>query len=433
MRRRAILSLAVLLVLLASAGLARGSGEGGPSLSYRLLQRDVIVGADVWGKRPRMLAAGLGFTGIIGVPGMTTADLAGSESLVRTAGGAWNEVSCAAPTTPELFAYTSASTPQQVEAAYGYPTTYADGLPVEFSWPIRPSTLDASDFRVVLNTGRAVAPELASIFPNAEYNERSVAVLFGHFGNRLPATDPGAEYPVRTEVVADGTPLQLVGLRGKLASAVGLFAEAAGTPYTGPGGAPSERSGPHLVGAKLTRLSTRGESAPLPFRSALPNDGRTLYGKRARFRLRVYTTGGFSPDGVRAVFPTEFERYFRLHVEVGGRERMFTKAGVTYRIAGHRLRVLGLADLGRKQSSYDDCYREDKDNYIDIVLGGERAAVRHITAVEIPASGAYSPFFNPGGPGNDPTPDVHYTAPGPAQTQPVWRALGDPKTVTFRR
>jgi len=31
----------------------------------------VIVNADVWAKRPKMMAAGLGFTNIIGVPGLT--------------------------------------------------------------------------------------------------------------------------------------------------------------------------------------------------------------------------------------------------------------------------------------------------------------------------------------------------------------------------
>jgi hypothetical protein len=90
-----------------------------------------------------------------------------------------------------------------------------------------------------------------------------------------------------------------------------------------------------------------------------------------------------------------------------------------------------LADLGRKQQSYDDCYREDKDNYIDIILGGQAAAARRITAVEIPAAGRYGPFYNLGGPGNDPTPRVRYTSPGPRQVQKVWMALRNPITVTF--
>ena len=93
--------------------------------------------------------------------------------------------------------------------------------------------------------------------------------------------------------------------------------------------------------------------------------------------------------------------------------------------------MLGLADLGHKSSTYDDCYGEDKDNYIDIVLSGDRAAAQRITAVEIPARGRYSPFFNPGGPGNDPTPGTRYTSPGPSQRIKVLDALEHPMAVTF--
>ena len=407
--------------------------QAGSSPTYRLLKQDVIVNADVWGRRPKMMAAGLGFTNIIGVPGITTDDLARSEQLVRAAGGAWNTIACASGESPTLAAYTSASTPQQVANAYGHPTTLSDGLPVEFSWPIRPSTLDPTDFRITFNTGRVVVPELASIYPNEEYNERSVAVLFGTFGNRLPSGAPGAEYPVLSRVVRDKTPLQLVGPNDRIVSAVGFRASAATSPYDDPDASLAERTGPRLVAAKLTRLSTRGENAPAPFRVALPNDGRTLYGSQARFRLRVYTSGGFSPDGVRPVFPTDFSRYFRLHARGRVHDIVLSATNHTYRIAGHALRILGLADLGPKQPQYDDCYREDKDNYIDIVIAGEADAVSRITSVEIPAAGAYSPFFNPGGPGNDPTSGTPYTSPGPSQLEPVWVTLDNPMTVTFVR
>jgi hypothetical protein len=274
-------------------------------------------------------------------------------------------------------------------------------------------------------------PELAAVFPNMEYNERGVAVLFGKFGNRVPSTEPGSQFPVRVEVVVDETPLELVGPEGPV-SAVGFSATSSTSPYDDADD-PVERTGPHLAAAKLTEMSDAGENAPAPFRSALPNDGVSLYGERADFRLRVYTTGGFKLDGVRAVFPTDFERFFRLRAtDSKGREIALTKVGKRYEIDGHELKILGLADLGRARPDYDDCYQEDSDNQIDIVLSGDRDAVRRITEVEIPATGRYSPFYNPGGPGNNPTPGVHYTAPGPTETQKVWRALQDPHTVTFR-
>ncbi len=413
-------------------GVAAGADTDGTA-TYGLLRKDVIVHADVWSSKPQMIAAGLGFTNIIGVSGISTKDLGQSEQLVRAAGGTWNTVSCASSEVPGLNAYTSASAPQAVAFSFGFPAQNQAGLPVEFSWPIRPSTLKPTDFRVTLNNGQVVTPQLASIFPNEEYNERSVAVLFGSFGNLTSPSDPGSVYPVLTKVVKDGSPLQLVGPGGEIASAVGLSAKASGSPYSDPVGSPKERSGPRLVGAKLSRLSAMGEGAPKPFSSALPNDGISLYGNRAKYRLRVYTSGGFSPDGVRAVFPTEFSRYFKLRAEVPGADDvLLTKANRDYKLAGHTIRILGLADLGRKQSNYDDCYTEDKDNYIDIVMSGDLEAVRRITHVEIPAVGNYSAFFNPGGPGNNPTPGVSYSSAGPQQSQRVMHALSDPLTVTYR-
>jgi hypothetical protein len=105
-------------------------------------------------------------------------------------------VQCGAGEQPTLANYTSAVTPSAVNNTFGQDVYYSDGLPIEFSWPILPSTLDATDFAVHLNDGSTIAPKVASIWPNFEYNERSVAVIFGHFGNRIAPTKPGAIYPV---------------------------------------------------------------------------------------------------------------------------------------------------------------------------------------------------------------------------------------------
>ena len=68
----------------------------------------------------------------------------------------------------------------------------------------------------------------------------------------------------------------------------------------------------------------------------------------------------------------------------------------------------------------------------DVGVAGDERAVRRITDVEIPADGLYSGFYNPGGPGNAPTPGVRYTVPGPTQVQPITDALREPLTVTWR-
>ena len=70
-------------------------GHGTP-LPYQVLRRDVIINADMWAKKPEMMAAGLGFTTIIGVPDLSTSNLALSKTLTLLAGGTWNTVHCAA-------------------------------------------------------------------------------------------------------------------------------------------------------------------------------------------------------------------------------------------------------------------------------------------------------------------------------------------------
>jgi hypothetical protein len=396
-----------------------------PSNSYRLLMQNVLINADYWDEQPKIIGAGLGFTQIIGVPLFGNLPAQQAERVVRHAGGTWNFVS--QPDSP-LRAYTSAVTPQNVAMTFGYPVTFRDGFPIEFSWPVLPKTVQPTDFQVVLSNGTCVAPDVVSISPNLEYNERSTVVIFGTFGNRITPGNRGSIYPVQLRILRDATPLTLAGPNGRTASAVGMTYGDRRTPMT----AYQPGKGPTLVAAKLSVMSTLGESAPAIFSGTLPNDGVALYGPAARYRLRMMTTGGFSPDGVRAIYPTEFSRYFRLQARgSNGNTILITQTGVDYFIDGHRLRVLGLADLGLKQDTYEDGYQVDNDNYIDIVMDGDIGAMRRITYLEIPAVAPYSPLYNPGGPGNDPTPGVVYSQPSPALTIPVRIALDNPMTVFY--
>ena len=398
-----------------------------------VLHEDTLINADLWDTEPRMMAAGLGFTQIIGVPGLSPEDPETSATLVHLAGGAWNDVTCADGSTPSLYAYTSAATPEGIETSYGNPTYYADGLPIEFSWPVLPSSLDADDIAVTLNNGSVIQPEAAAIWPNFEFNERSTVVVFGYFGNRLPAEDPGSIYPVRVDVVAGETPLQLVGPGPTLVSAVGMGVESPGSPYTKPDVAPEKRGGPKLVAAKLSRYSSEGDTGPKIFQAGLlPNDGEALYGDRAQYRLRVFTSGGMTPDGVTGMKPTEFSRFFRIVATTTSGEAIeVTNTGEDYVIDGAVLRVEGLADLGIRQDTYDDCYRDDKDNQIDIILSGDESAMRAVSRVQMPSTGEYDPVYNPGGPGNAPWPGVRYSAPSPPIDIEVLQALDDPMTVTY--
>ena len=398
-----------------------------------VVREDKLVNADMWDTEPRMMAAGLGFTNIIGIDGLSTDHLESSRTRVRLAGGAWNTPECAPGQEPELMNYTSAATPEAVKSTYGEEVHYSDGLPIEFSWPVLPSTVDADDFRVNLTDGTSVQPQVAAAWPNFEYNERSTVVIFGHFGNRIGPDEPGAIYPESVEVVQGETTLELVGTDKQRVSAVGMSAQAPGSPYTDADVTPEDRGGPRLAAAKLSRYTSEGDSGPALFSPGLlPNHGEALYGDKAQFRLRVFTTGGMTPDGVRGMWPTEYERFFRvIAINDAGEEIQITDAGVDYEINGGRLRVEGLADLGVKRDSYDDCYREDKDNQIDIIFSGDEDAVRAVTRVQMPSTDGYSPVYNPGGPGNDPAPGVRYAAPSAPIDIEVLMALDDPLVVNY--
>ena len=381
--------------------------------------------ADYWSDEPVILSAGMGFEGIIGWPEI-------NEETVREAEGSWyGSVMCTNGEDPPAGAYTSTVSTAGIELFYKGTAEDDDGLPIVFSWPVATETVDLTDFQFTLNTGEIVFPNSAGMLPNWELNERNTVVVFGDFGNRGLSSEEGAVFPVRLDIVEDETPLLLVGPNGQEFNAVGLSWETDTSPYD---------SGPKLVGAKLNHVGNEalGEGG-LGFGTrsgVLPNDELSLYDE-SDFRIRVLTTGGFSPDGITGLTPTMFEDFFRIHAKgSNGEVVLLEKVGQEYLVAGGTLRIVGLSDLGQKENPaegifYDDCYAEDRDNYIDIILVGDEAAARNITHVEIPSlEGGYSAFYNPGGPGPEPFDGVRYTAPGPADLEPVINALDNPMRIS---
>jgi len=397
-----------------------------------------LIEADYWDTIPRILSAGMGFADIGGIPAPAV-----TEALVQQAGGAWlSDITC---DTTNVGFFTTVTTQQQLGAVYILQTPYGplqdgsiglDGLPIVFSWPVLTNTIDLTDFQFTLNTGEIVRPLAASSQPNWENNERNCVVVWADWGNRLPSSDPNARFPVKCEIVEDHTSLTLVGPNNQLVSAVGLTWETTSSPY-------DTLNGPRLVGEKLNYVGDRpmGEGVSSNITTQIlggmisPNSEFDLYGG-GDFRLRMLTTGGFSPDGVRGVLPTDYEKFFRIHVRgANGDTVLMVQDSVDYQVLGGSLRVVGLSDLGAAAGgpiTYGDCYTEDRDNYIDIILEGDTAAARNILFLEIPGlDSGYSAFYNPGGPGTTPYPGVAYTQPGPRDLEPVIIALDDPMRVTY--
>ncbi len=306
------------------------------------------------------------------------------------------------------------------------------------TWPVITSTIDLSDFKITVSNGDEVGVSAVGVFPNVEVNEQNTIVLYGEFGNRKPSSEPDARYPTKVEFVGE---VILLGPNGQEFNAHGLYKENFFSPY-------DEDSGPYLVGAKLNYCDPNvadGASNNLLNQQQPPNHEYALYGDiltqaeaegKVSGRLRVLTTGGFSPNGLRALLPTDYENFFRVHATgTDGSTVLLTEENIEYKVLGGNLKVIGLSDLGGKEGVndivYDDCYVEDGDNYIDIIITRDDEAMRNITHVEIPSlAGGYSAFYNPGGPGPTPYPNASYTSPGPPDLEPVIMALDNPMRIS---
>lgn len=413
----------VLLSLALAAAPVRADTPATQMPAYIELQRPVLINADLWSDQPEILAANYGFEGIIGIPGLLTVD---DLDLAVAAGAGVNFDWALLDPVPPLRNLTSgASVVGLASVGFGGGVTFADAMPIEVSWPILPGSLSPDNIAITLNTGEVVTPILAALNPNFDYNERHVIVVFGEFGNRLAPGEAGAIYPVSVAFVEGSSPLMAVGPDGPV-SIVGLSAPSA-NPYV---------AGPALVGAKLNHFSPVGDFAPQSLSNAFPNDAFSHYGDDAEYRLRLFTSGGFSPDGVSGFLPTDFETFFRLHaVDADGNAVLIDEVGRVYDLGVGTVEVVGLAETGAPEDGpYDRIYyMEDHDNYFDIVLKGDEAAIALLRWVEIPTSAVdgYSDIYNPGGPGRTPDPDTIYTKPALPQMFAIDLSLDAPRTVSY--
>ena len=363
--------------------------------------------ADIFDLTPRMITANYGFDGYMGVPGMGTGTAASNQEVARQYNVSWQYIDKNLYPNAGQRAYTSGL---DYDTSYSSNEVYmdrADTIPVVFSMPVLPTTVNATDFAVTLNDGSVVTPVVASMIPNLEYNERQTVVLDGEFGNRLQPGQPGALYPISVTIVNDGTPFQLLTTTGPV-SIVGTTV-ASSNPYV-------LGNGPRLVGAKLNRFSDLGEGAPAILGMVtIRNSGSDLYGSDAQYRLRLYTSAGFSPDGIAGLLPSDYANYFILRArDEQGNLIPLTLAGTPYTIGTFgTITVVGLADLTTAGTPEDPAYIEDHDNYFDVILKGDLSAIERLADVRMPSSGSYKAVYNPGGPGNNPTGSLDNSTPPP--------------------
>ena len=362
----------------------------------------IVYGADLFGDEATFLTGNFGFDGYMGVPRLMGAD---AEQAAAEFNVAWQTVDPAL--NPSLRALTSAASLVGASGTYATSLLRADTMPLVFSFPVLPTTLDAdgSDFEVTLSDGTRVTPQVAGLLPNLEHNERQTVVITGDFGNRTTPGSPGARYPTSVAIVNDGTPLQMIGRSGPLI-AVGLSINSSNSYVAG--------NGPRLVFAKINRYSNLGEGGPIGVGAASQNNsGFDSYGDQAQYRLRLYTSAGFSPDGIASLMPDDFGRFFQLKATTqSGESITITETGTPYAIGDRgTLTVVGLADLAPAGTPVNAAYVEDHDNYYDVILEGDLTAITALSAVRMPSANGYSAVYNPGGPGN--SPDAPGAAPGP--------------------
>ena len=362
--------------------------------------------ADIFNSTPGIITANYGFDGYIGVPGMPNTD-SESQAAALKFNVAWEYIDPSLNLNAGQRAYTSGADFEASESANGVAMLLDDTIPVVFSMPVLPTTVNTTDFAVTLNDGSVVTPVVVSMEPNLEFNERQTVVLEGEFGNRLQPGQPGSLYPTSVTIVNDGTPLELLSTTGPV-SIVGATV-ASSNPYVA-------GNGPKLVGAKLNRFSDLGEGAPAILGTAsIRNSGGDLYGADAQYRLRLYTSAGFSPDGIASLLPSGYANYFILRArDEQGNLIPLTLAGTPYTIGTFgTITVVGLADLTTVGTPENAAYIGDHDNYFDVILKGDLSAIERLADVRMPSSGSYKAVYNPGGPGNNPTGSLDNSTPPP--------------------
>lgn len=391
--------------------------------NYAQYNCDIIVNSNLYSNEPKIISAG-GFS-------FLQAGMILNKKNIEDTEGNWNDL--LDPNTDIFRAITTSGDPRGYYSSV-FPTTAIkfDNIPICFSFPILPSSVDPSQFLILLNNGLYVKPIEFTFSPNTKFNEKQCIVVCGYFNNKI-TTGPNAIYPVSLEIVeaSNGKRMMAVGPNG-LYDMTNKTVNCS-NPYTDP---------LEIASVILTKYNLPGifnylgdigcgvnkiEDINSPYK---------LYGSDAEYRIRIFTKGGYSPDGITSMFPDSYEKYFYLQYKnpITGEITDLKKSNHKYLFNNETtyVEIIGLADLGIKQSSYNQTYLEDHDNQIDIVLKGDKSVIENIVYLVVPSDGnEYTKFYNPGGPGPTPIKNIKYTLPSNYQKINIINNLENPNCVSW--
>jgi len=400
-----------------------------PYNPFRCLLDDAIINGDAYtdsngGYSLDWLPFGVGFEGINGIPGVDVI----TKDVADAYGGAYIELSCGDVIAAPL-------TVSSVTNSAGFVVVEGDGFPLQFTWPVITSTIVRDWITVHMSDGTSFTPTGATVTPAADYNEKNNVVLFDsrlldrsrpskkevHAGTGIGA------YVDRVEITG---PILFAGPDGQVESAEGFIGYPAYDPY-------EEEDGNRVIRAKMTTCIKEGDEGNwLWGASAPPNSCADVYGDLDdMYRLRLFTQWGAFNPGRMPVLPTDFETLFMLEATLSdGTVITLDKTNSVYDLGVGSLTILGLAETGGNADfdPYDDCYYDDRDNVIDVVIVGDKEAVQLITkVVHDPTIDGYTPFYNPGAIGRDGGGALKYTTASVAHECEVSQNIDDPQQVNY--
>ena len=407
------------------------------------IMNDILINAEIWSDQLEILSMDVGFADIVGNPFVDDSNDVSKEELRYYSG------LVGAPFTDHICMLNGNSTEEIRSGIISNLVTssvtgqtdifYADAMPVVFSHPILFSTVIRDAFEITLNTGETVVPSAVMVIPNWDYNERNIVVmLYDGLSNKKRWDEEGAIYPVSMEIVAD---VMFVDEFGDLINGRGLQGAAK---YS------FLERGPEIIKAKIYNATdvfsdSDEETADVldliadanPFGIA-NNDLLDLY-PNAQFAITVLSNWGMTKDGLTAFTPSDYNRLFQVSVELNnGTTVVLAQSGIEYDVDNYTIEVIGLAELGVRQDSYDECYGEDRDNFYIIALNGDIEAMEKIKSVILPASGTnpetgedYYSVYSPGGPGLYPNSTIIYAAKAERSEVEVMNELFSRKIVSY--